>query len=466
MATAAAPDITSPKARPTESRAVRIGSGVLLLTVLSVISLLWIEGEPLLEWSSIPWLGLVFLASVIPVGEQQGSPYIALDLPILLACSFVLGPAPAGLIALLAATSPQELKGRTSISRGLWNHSQISLSVIAAGLVFIGLGGDAKDWPAALLVGEAALVADAATNYFLVALIYALGSGQRIGEVLRTLFIGTPRFFAVFYVGLGLVATMMAALYVHIGTPALLVFLIPVAIATETLRQTVSAASARRDLAVRRVALRCVDERIAEERADERGRIAEALHDDVLQRIFDVTIRAHVIRECYRTGRLLELEESVPELIAASERVADELRDVIYGLRHSEVGHAGLLSSLGLLSEHLHDRSGITFVTDLEVGIQVPPQVELAIYQIAREAMVNATNHSRGDTVWVSLNRVDGNIELRVLDNGVGFNPRARVDKHFGLELVHERAAGVGAEIEIESSPGSGTLIVGRFSDG
>jgi signal transduction histidine kinase len=105
-------------------------------------------------------------------------------------------------------------------------------------------------------------------------------------------------------------------------------------------------------------------------------------------------------------------------------------------------------------------------VTDLEVGLQVQPEVELVIYQIAREAMVNATDHSRGDTVWVSLNRVDGRIELRVLDNGVGFDPRTRVDKHFGLELVRERAASVGGEIEIESSPGSGTLIVGRFSDG
>jgi len=308
-----------------------------------------------------------------------------------------------------------------------------------------------------------ALVADATTNYFLVALIYALESGHQIRSVLRTLSIGTPRFFAIFYLGLGLVATMMAALYAHLGQPALLVFLIPVGIATETLRQTISAAGARRDLAVRREALRCVDERIAEERADERDHIAEALHDDVLQRIFDVTIRAHVIRECYRTGRLLELEESVPGLLVASEQVADELRDVIHGLRHSPVGHAGLRASLSLLTSHLHDRSGITFVSDLEVGLQVPPEVEFVIYQIAREAMVNATNHSRADTVWLSLKRVDGELELRVLDNGIGFDPRKRIDKHFGVELMQERASNIGSALEVKSSPGGGTLIVGRF---
>jgi len=442
-----------------------VGAAFLLFVVACLISLLWVEGEPLLGWSSAPWLALVLLASVLPVGEKQGSPYLVLDLPILLACSFVLGPASAGLVALVAATSQQELRGRTSISRAVWNHSQIALSVIAAGLVFSGLGGDPKDWPAVLVIAELALIADAAINYFLVALIYALGSGREIRRVLRTLFIGTPRFFAVFYLGLGLVAAMMAALYAHIGAPALLVFLIPVALATETLRQTLYASGVRRDLAVRREALRCVDERIAEERADERGRIAEALHDDVLQRIFDVTIRAHVIRECYRTGRLLELEEAVPEIVTASERVAEELRDVIHGLRHSEVGHAGLLGSLALLSGHLRDRSGITFVDDLEPSVQVRPEVELVIYQIAREAMINATNHSRADTIWLSLQRAGGQVELRVLDNGIGFNPTHRVDRHFGLELMNERAANVGGQVTVESSPGSGTLVFGRFSD-
>ncbi len=465
MATAASSGLSPAGARPAEARSVRIGAGVLLAFAIAVIALLRLHGEHLVSWASLPWLGLVLLASVLPVGEEQGSPYLVLDLPVLLACAFALGPGPAGLIALVGATSPRELKGRTSVSRGVWNHAQIAISVIAAGLVFSTIGGDPKDWPACLLIAEVALAADAGVNYLLVALMYSLASEHEMWGVLRTLFIGTPRFFAVFYLGLGLVAAMMAALYIHIGTPALLAFLIPVALATETLRQTTSASRARRDLAARREALRCVDERIAEERADERDRIAEALHDDVLQRIFDVTIRAHVVRECYRTGRLLELEESVPELVSASERVAEELRDVIHGLRHSQVGHGGLLDSLGLLADHLHDRSGIKFVNELEPGFQVRPEVELVIYQIAREAMVNATNHSRADTVWLSLGRVRGVLELRVLDNGVGFDPKARIAKHFGLELMSERAANVGGEVTVHSSRGSGALILGRFSD-
>ena len=96
MATTATPGLASSNTRPAEARAVRVGALALLLTVAALISVLWIDGEPLLGWPSLPWLALVFLASVLPVGEQQGSPYLALDLPILLACSFVLGPAAAG----------------------------------------------------------------------------------------------------------------------------------------------------------------------------------------------------------------------------------------------------------------------------------------------------------------------------------------------------------------------------------
>jgi signal transduction histidine kinase len=353
-----------------------------------------------------------------------------------------------------------------AISRCVWNHAQVALSVMVAGVVFQALGGDPTRWPLTLFGSEAALMSDALINYCLVALVYAIGSARGFYAVLATLHIGAPKYFAAFYAGLGLVAAMMATLYVHVGVPALVVFLIPVLLARETLRQTISATKAERALLARREALRTVDQRIAEERADERDRIAEALHDDVLQRVFDVTIRAHVIRECYRSGRLLDLEDSVPDLISSTERVADELRDVIHGLRKSQVGHAGLVDSIALLVSHLRDQSGITFVPDLDARLPLRAEVELVLYQVAREALVNAAHHSLADTIWLSLKRCPGGLELRVLDNGIGFDPDRRAERHFGLELMAERTAAAGGSLQIDSSPGSGALVVARFVDG
>lgn len=350
-----------------------------------------------------------------------------------------------------------------SLSRCVWNHSQVALSVVAAGVVFRMFHGDPTVWPWMLVAAQAALVADATVNYFCVALIYALGSDKRLGDVLRSLHVGGPSNFAVFYVGLGVVASLMATLYVHVGPTTLLVFVVPVILARETLRQTLLASGARRDVASRSEALRRVDERIAEERADERSRIAAALHDDVLQSVFDVTIRAHVVKECYRSGQLLALEDEVPTLVSASERVADELREVIHGLRRSRVGHAGLVGSLVLLVEHLRDQSGVSIVLDLEPSAHVSAEAELLVYQVAREALVNASRHSSAETIWLTLGRSSNGLDLRVLDNGVGFSPSQRREKHFGLELMEERVMAAGGTLRIESSPGNGALVVANF---
>jgi two-component system sensor histidine kinase DegS len=245
--------------------------------------------------------------------------------------------------------------------------------------------------------------------------------------------------------------------------PSLLALLAVAVLAREALSQSAKASMVRRDLEARREALRRVDERIAEERADERSRIAGALHDDILQCVFDVTIRAHVIRECYRQGRLLDLEREVPELVSASERIADELRDVIQGLRKSQVGLGGLVGSISLFVKHVRDQTGIQVVADLDSGTRVSERVELAAYQVAREAVTNAARHSHADTVWVSLQRSSDGVELRVLDNGRGFDASVKRDKHFGLELMSERVANAGGKFKLHTSAGGGVLIIAWF---
>jgi signal transduction histidine kinase len=443
---------------------VKVAAAFMLAIVVGSLAFLGKgDAASVADQSMLLWALLVFGASAWPVDDHEGAPYLALDLPVLLACAFVTGPFAAGLIALIASVSRQELRGRMSLSRCVYNHSQVALSVIAAGLVYQAVGGDPTNWPRTAIAAELALVADSAVNYLAVAFIYSLGSGARFGSVLRTLHVGAPTYFAAFYAGLGLSAAVMASLYVDAGTMALVALLAVAVLAREALSQSAKTSVVERDLEVRREALRRVDERIAEERADERTRIAGALHDDILQCVFDVTIRAHVIRECYRQGRLLELENEVPQLISASERIADELRDVIQGLRKSQVGLGGLIGSISLLATHVRDETGMQVITDLDPTTRVNERVELAAYQVAREALANAARHSRADTVWISLQRSSEGMELRILDNGCGFDASTRREKHFGLELMRERVSNSGGTFELRTSNGAGVLIVAWF---
>jgi signal transduction histidine kinase len=465
MATTVGSRLGSPQSRrPTERLPVRIASFSLLALVACLLALLGREQvSTVADLTLILWAALVFAASIWPVGKEEGSPALALDLPILLACAFVLGPFAAGVVALFASVTTQELRGRMSVSRSVFNHSQVALAVIVAGTVFQLAGGTPTNWPHTAIAAELALVADTMVNFLAVALIYSLATGRGFTSVMGDLHFGEPLHFALMYAGLGLAAAVAASLYVLVGPVALLALIAVVILAREALSQTLKAAEATRDLAARREALRRVDERIAEERADERTRIAGALHDDVLQSIFDVTIRAHVIRECYRQGRLLELEKEVPDLVAASERIADELREVIHGLRQSSVGLSGLVDSLSLLIAHMRDRTGMKLVEDLDPAARLDEKAELAAYQIAREALANACQHSNADTVWVSLQRAGEGVELRILDNGQGFDSARRRQKHFGLELMSERVLSADGEFELRSAIGEGVLVVARF---
>jgi hypothetical protein len=74
----------STEARPSESGVVRGSAAALAVGALGLLAYLWINpsGRPAFEWELVPWGGLVFLASIWPLDERRGNPYLALDLPI------------------------------------------------------------------------------------------------------------------------------------------------------------------------------------------------------------------------------------------------------------------------------------------------------------------------------------------------------------------------------------------------
>ena len=91
-------------------------------------------------------------------------------------------------------------------------------------------------------------------------------------------------------------------------------------------------------------------------------------------------------------------------------------------------------------------------------------EIETTIYRLAQEALNNVAKHARATLVDVVLERRPATLSLIIEDNGVGFDP-AGVDgagQHLGLIGMRERAALLGAEFQIESSPGRGTTVILR----
>jgi len=147
-------------------------------------------------------------------------------------------------------------------------------------------------------------------------------------------------------------------------------------------------------------------------------------------------------------------------VIRASEAAVDDLREVIQGLRSANVGHAGLVETLSLFARHIEEDSGVQVVLALDSSVHSTPERELIVYQIAREALSNSARHSRAKTVWLSLSSTPDGCEALVEDDGCGFSMDGVSNHlHFGLQLMKERAASIDAELEIRSSPESGTVV-------
>jgi NarL family two-component system sensor histidine kinase LiaS len=87
-----------------------------------------------------------------------------------------------------------------------------------------------------------------------------------------------------------------------------------------------------------------------------------------------------------------------------------------------------------------------------------------AFYRIAREGVRNARQHARATEVVVSLASEDHTVVLRVSDDGVGFDVRStRLSDHFGLVMMEEQAALMGALFRVTSFPGRGTVLEVRL---
>jgi signal transduction histidine kinase len=167
-----------------------------------------------------------------------------------------------------------------------------------------------------------------------------------------------------------------------------------------------------------------------------------------------------VLRQDLNSGRLLDLDEDLPELLTATEAAQSAIRYLVRDLRRSSLGPGGLNTTLELLANQLEAAGSPSIDLSLsDVGGSSLSQ--LLIYQVAREALNNAARHSRASRIAVFLYRDDGLIRLVVEDDGIGFDA-SQVDRdaHFGLQLISERIEAGRGRVVIDSRLGAGTRVM------
>ncbi len=192
----------------------------------------------------------------------------------------------------------------------------------------------------------------------------------------------------------------------------------------------------------------------------ERNRLALELHDVVSQKLFSLILSAEA------AATLIDRDTDaahaqVQRLQELAREALEELRSLILGLRPPELERDGLAGALrkevGML-ERLH---GVEIELRLDGSAEAGPERDGDVLRIAQEAIHNALRHSGAGRIAVVLERTAGGIVVQVSDDGSGFDPEDPElrSRHLGLTSIEERAAELGARLQIRSAPGRGTVI-------
>ena len=192
---------------------------------------------------------------------------------------------------------------------------------------------------------------------------------------------------------------------------------------------------------------------------EERRRVARDLHDEVNQALTAILLRLEALAQDTPPERSAE----VAELKRLASQAMDELLNLARHLRPAALDDHGLVPAIESQLRMFSERTGIAarLSTEGRLG-DLDEEQQTALYRVTQEALVNAGRHGGASLVQVELAAAGGHTELRVRDDGEGFDPGARSGNGLGLEGMAERARLVGGELDVRSAPGAGTEITMR----
>jgi two-component system, NarL family, sensor histidine kinase UhpB len=202
---------------------------------------------------------------------------------------------------------------------------------------------------------------------------------------------------------------------------------------------------------------------------EERRRLARDLHDEVNQALTAILLRLEALSQDAPAERVPE----VTELKRLVNQAMGELLTLARQLRPSALDDHGLVPALQAQLRRFGARTGV------EVRLRthgdpdaLAEDVQTALYRIIQEALANAGRHAGATVVEVDLKAEAGRVDLRVSDDGEGFDPgavaRGGADgpgAGLGMGGMAERARLVGGDLDVRSAPGGGTTVTVRIGD-
>ena len=208
-----------------------------------------------------------------------------------------------------------------------------------------------------------------------------------------------------------------------------------------------------------------VSRRLVEVQETERRVLANDLHDLVGQKLTALNINLNIVKSESAPSMAAGIGARLNDSLKLVEETIESIRNVMAELRPAILDDYGLTAVLRWYAEQFVKRTGVV-TTVIEQGRtrRLPPAVEEALFRITQEALTNVAKYAGAGKVRVTLGTTSDLSRLTIADDGCGFDPSAwkqsAKDHGWGLMIMRERAAAVGAELSVESEPGRGTRVI------
>jgi len=202
----------------------------------------------------------------------------------------------------------------------------------------------------------------------------------------------------------------------------------------------------------------------------ERERLGRELHDGLGQMFGYYNAQAQTVKEYMLQQKYQTAMKQLEDLICVSRDIRSDIREYILEMRGISPRNRSFSAALKQYAAALSEKFGIPVTTSFDENLPADfPQDAKAIHllRIIQEALNNIQKHAGECTANISFSRKEDFVEISVSDNGKGFDSDKQVGSHhYGLSIMQERAAEIGAAIHIHSEKDKGTEITLRILDG
>ncbi len=198
---------------------------------------------------------------------------------------------------------------------------------------------------------------------------------------------------------------------------------------------------------------------------EERGKLARQLHDDASQILSTVLLELTRLEQASQT----ELFERAKALREETEKALSRVHDMAAELRPPAIDDVGLAGALRRYVNECMTSSDvkIDFVATQLLPSELSYDAQVSVYRIAQEALLNVIRHSGAQCAGVTLERRKGWLVMTIEDDGHGFDRKKYTSgspkRSLGLFGMRERASLLNGNVDIDSSPGTGTTVTVRI---